>query len=121
MAKRRQRSKGQGTLFKRDDRGPWLASWYDHTGKRRERSTRTTDKAAAERILSKLIADAALRREGVVDARADQYGAAERRPVSEHLNAWHAHLTAKGVTAKQVGMLRKPSIRLQAGHSKRRR
>ena len=66
MAKRT-RSKGTGSLFKRNGRGSWIATWYDHEGRRREHSTRTTDKAAAERILSKHVTDAALRREGVID------------------------------------------------------
>ncbi len=41
------RGNGQGTLFKRSDRGSWIAAWYDHNGKRLERSTRTTEKAAS--------------------------------------------------------------------------
>jgi hypothetical protein len=45
MAKKR-RSSGQGTLFKRKPDGPWIAAWYDHAGKRRARSTRTTDRRA---------------------------------------------------------------------------
>ena len=104
--KTRQRSHGGGSLFKRNGRGPWIASWYDHSGKRRERSTRTTDKAAAERILAKRVADAALRRDGVIDARADRYADAERRPLSEHVAEWTAGLTADGVTPKQVGMIK---------------
>ncbi len=35
MAK--QRSKNTGSLFKRIPTGPWVAAWYDHTGKRRVR------------------------------------------------------------------------------------
>jgi integrase/recombinase XerD len=101
MATKR-RSHGQGTLFKRNGRGPWIASWHDHTGKRLERSTRTTDKSAAERILSKRVADAALRREGVIDAKADQYRAAEARPLAEHIEDFRAVLLAKGNTTSHV-------------------
>jgi integrase len=103
---RKQRSKGSGTLIKRDGRGPWIARWWNHTGERRERSTRTTDRAAAERILAKLINDSALRREGVVDARADRFAEADRRPLSEHVDEWIATLTAAGVTDKQTALLR---------------
>ncbi len=99
---RRRRSHRQGTLFKRGGRGPWVAQWYDHAGKRILRSTGTTDRAAAERILAKRVADAALRRDGVVDARADGYATAERQPLSEHITDWRAHLAAKGVTEKQI-------------------
>jgi len=101
----RHRSKGQGTLFKRDGHGPWIASWYDHSGKRREASTRTTDRAAAERILSKHVADTALRRDGVIDARSDGYSAADRKSIANHLIDWRDSLLAKGVTARQVALL----------------
>ncbi len=97
---RKCRSHGQGTLFKRNGRGPWITSWYDHAGKRRERSSRTTDKAAAERILAKHVADAALRREGVIDPKADQYARADRRMLSDHLIDFRADLIAKGNTHK---------------------
>jgi len=99
---RRRRGRGQGTLFKRHGCGPWVAQWYDHTGKRILRTTGTTDRAAAERILSKRVADAALRRDGVIDPRADGYAAAERRPLSEHVADWRAQLVAKNVTEKQI-------------------
>ncbi len=107
MARNRQRPHGTGTLFKRGGRGSWITAWYDHEGRRREASTRTTDKAAAERILSKRVADAALRRDGVIDARDDKYSAAERRPLSEHVSEWLAALTARRVTSKQIKALRK--------------
>ncbi len=107
MARKRQRSRGQGTLFRRAGRGPWIARWFDHDGQRKERSTKTTDRAAAERILTRRIADAALRKDGVVDARTDHYAAAERRRLPDHVDDWIATLTAKGVTTKQTALLRK--------------
>jgi len=57
-------------IYKRggnDAQGPWYATWVDHAGKRHVKSTKTTDKATANRILAKYKADAALRREGVID------------------------------------------------------
>lgn len=57
-------------IYKRggnDAKGPWYATWVDHAGKRHVKSTKTTDKATANRILAKYKADAALRREGVID------------------------------------------------------
>jgi hypothetical protein len=51
------------SVFKRGGKrakGYWYASWFDHHGKRRTRSARTTDKATAERIARKLEAEAAL-------------------------------------------------------------
>jgi len=97
MAKR-QRPHKTGCLFKRDEHGPWVARWRDAKGKRPEQSTGTTDKAAAERILAKRVADAALRRDGVVDARMDAYAAADRKPLAEHVGEWKAALAAKGTT-----------------------
>src|SRR5262245_45600757 len=57
----KQRSHGSGSLYKRSDSGCWIACYSDHSGKRRERSTRTTDKATAGRILAKWIEETALR------------------------------------------------------------
>jgi integrase/recombinase XerC len=105
MAKKRQRGNGQGTLFKRNGRKTWTASWYDHTGKRQERSTGTTDKAAAERLLKKWTTDATLRRENVIDARAEAIGKQAQRPIKEQLADWKSALEAKGITQKRVGMV----------------
>ncbi len=97
----RKRGNGQGTLFRRND-GPWISRWYDHDGKRQERSTRTTDKTAAERILSKRVTDAALRRDGVIDFRAETATKQARLPIGQHLAAWRASLQAKGISPKRV-------------------
>ncbi len=104
MAGKRRRGNGQGTLYRRTDRGPWIAAWYDHNGKRIERSTRTTDKAAAERILRKRVTDAALRRDGVIDARAEAVNDQARRPIGEHLTDWRVALVARGNGLKRVKM-----------------
>ncbi len=89
--RKRQRSKGLGSLFKRGGSGPWIASWYDHDGRRREKSTRTTDKAAADRILAKLVSETALRRDGVIDPAKDRYATEARHPLSTHIGAYVAH------------------------------
>ena len=106
MKRKTQRSRGAGSLYQRKSGAPWIGRFFDATGRRRELSTRTTDRAAAERILRKWIADAALRRDGVVDARADVYATAERRPLADHLDDWTGALTAKGVSQKQVATLK---------------
>ena len=72
-------------------KGPLIASWYDHTGKRRERSTRTTDRAAAERILAKHVADVALRRDGVIDPRQDRFQTEGSKPLEGHVAAYLEH------------------------------
>ena len=101
MGKKR-RGNGQGTLFKRQSKGPWIASWYDHTGKRRWRSTRTTDRRAAQRILDKYVADTALRREGVVDPRLDAICEQSKRSVEAHLADYEAMLKAGGRSEKHI-------------------
>ncbi|MFC1782011.1 tyrosine-type recombinase/integrase [Planctomycetota bacterium] len=101
MAKKR-RSRGQGTLFKRNENGPWMASWYDHNGKRRERSTRTTDRRSAERILAKHVADAALRRDGVIDARKDKFAVENRKPLTEHIRDYIGHCRHAGHAEKHI-------------------
>ena len=81
---RKRRGNGQGTLYRRVEGGPWVASWYDHTGKRIQRSTRTIDRTAAQRILNKHVADAALRRDGVIDPRLDEISRQSKRAVVLH-------------------------------------
>jgi integrase len=80
------------TVFKRGGRGPWILKWFDASGKRREQSSRTTDKRTAERIAAQIEAKVALRREGVVDTRMDQIADENQRPIREHIDAYLAHL-----------------------------
>jgi len=111
MAKRG--GNGQGTLIKRCERGCWLAKWHDHNGKRRERSTRTTDKAAARRILAKLIADTALRREGVIDATKDRFAIEERKRLSDHVADYIAHCRHIGQATRHIDQKQQHLVRLQ--------
>jgi len=83
-------------------KGTWQAAWRDHTGKRRTKSTRTTDKAAAERIAAKLEADAALRKEGVIDAGAEALRTAVEMPVERQLADFQLKLEAANRTAEHV-------------------
>ena len=101
-ASKRTRSKGSGSLFKRDGRGPWIASWYDHNGKRRSKSTKTTDRAAAQRILGKIVAETALRREGVIDSSRDRFATEARKPIGEHVQAYIAHCRRVGHAERHV-------------------
>ncbi len=99
---RGRRGNGEESLGRRNGRGSYIATYHDETGRRRERSTRTTDRAAAERILRKLLADAALRREGVVDAAQADAAAHARRPLDEHMQAFEETLNGRGRDAKHV-------------------
>ena len=99
---RKRRSNGQGSLIQRTEGGPWIALWYDHTGKRKERSTRTTDRRAAERILAKHVADTALRRDGVIDARQDRFSDENRKPLDKHIEDYIVHCRHAGHAEKHV-------------------
>src|SRR5262245_168602 len=94
------------TVFKRGGKsnrnGNFYASWNDHTGKRRVKCTFTTEYAVAMRIATKLESDAALRREGVVDAQQEAYGAEARKPLSAHIDAYEAKLEASGRSETHV-------------------
>jgi integrase len=99
---RNQRSKGTGSLFQKATGGSWIASYYDHSGKRREHSTRTTDYRVAERILTKLVADTALRRDLVIDPRDDRFATEGRRALTEHVAAYIAHCRHAGQAVRHV-------------------
>ena len=94
------------SVFKRGGKsnrgGYWYISWYDHNGKRHSRCTRTTDKAAAERIAAKYEGEAALRRDGVINPAEDRYAAQNRRPIAEHVADFRAALEAKGNAADYI-------------------
>lgn len=98
MAKRRSRGNGQGTLYQRQPGGAWRGAFYDHEGRRRDRSTGTNDRRAAERVLNKWVTAAVLRSEGVIDAGAEALALAGQRPIGEHLAEYKRWLAGKGNT-----------------------
>ena len=92
------------TLFKRNGKGSWVVMWFGHDGRRCTKSTRTSDKRAAEQLASKLEADAMLRRNGVIDVRIESVAQHGRRPIAEHLADFERSLVAKNATASHVAM-----------------
>ncbi len=93
------------SLFKRGGKkakGYWYASWFDHTGKRRTKCTRTTDKATAERIANKREADAALRRDGVIDPTLDAISRESQRTIESHLTDYESKLRVANRTDNHV-------------------
>ncbi|MCA9312595.1 MAG: hypothetical protein KDA21_15380, partial [Phycisphaerales bacterium] len=109
MAKRANR---RGSLYKRSGSKVWHASWYDADGKRRRLCTNTTDKAAAARILEAKVAQAALRREGVIDRTQDRLAIEGRRPIAACFEAWSQSLEAKGTGDKRRKMVTGRAARL---------
>jgi len=93
------------SVFKRGGKkakGAWYASWYDHQGKRQTQSTRTTDKATAERIAKKYEADAALRRDGVIDPTLDAIGKESQRSIESHLADYESKMKVAGRDPKYI-------------------
>ena len=88
------------TVYKRGGRGNRNGKYYityrDHMGKRITRSAHTTDKAAAQRIAAKLEADAALRRDGVIDPTLDAISRESQRTIEAHLVDYEAKLRTAG-------------------------
>ena len=99
---RKQRSGGTGSLIRRTPSGSYIAKYFDYTGKRRERSTRTTDHATALRILAKCVADTALRREGVIDPRSDRFQVEGRKPIAAQLDAYFLHCQTAGLKVATI-------------------
>jgi hypothetical protein len=90
------------SLFHRKSSDPWCVAWIDLSSRRRYASTRTTDRPAAKRIGAKLEADAALRRNGVVNVRDEQLAAQNRVPLREHVADYVRPLELLGRTEKHV-------------------
>src|SRR6188768_2574664 len=95
------------TVFKRGGKanrgGFWYVQWFDHNGKRRTKCTRTTDKAAADRIAAKYDAGSALRREGVIDPHLDATATEGKRTIESHLADYEARMKTAGRNAGHVG------------------
>lgn len=90
------------SVFKRKGSDRYLAGYYDHNGKHRTRSTRTTDKAAAKRIAAKWEEQAALRREGCIDPRQEALSGEGRKSLETHLADYKAKLEAGGSGERHV-------------------
>ena len=94
-------------------KGYWYTSWFDHKGKRHTKCTKTTDKATAERIARKHEAEAALRRDGVIDPALDAIGKESQRTIESHLVDYESKMRAANRTGEHVrrtiGFVRKIS------------
>jgi len=93
------------SIYRHGKKGPYYITYFVRPGVRKTLKG-CKDKAATEALARKLEADAMLRREGVIDARADRYAAAEAKPLNEHVADLAAALKAKGVTALQAGTVK---------------
>jgi len=103
MASVRQRKKG----------GRWYARYIDENGKPRERVA-FTDKRESQRFADDLEARAAKIREGLIDPRELVQRDHSKTPLSEHVEAFRAHLEAKGGTATHIALVLQQARRLLA-------
>ena len=93
------------TVFKRGGKkakGNWYIQWVDHTGRRQTKCALTTNKATAERIARKHEADAALRRDGVIDPTLDAIGKESQRSIESHVADYESKLRAANRTDKHI-------------------
>jgi len=103
------------SIYRRKKGGTFYITYQVRPGQRKTVKG-CKDRAATEALARKLEADAMLRREGVIDTRADQYAKAEARPLVDrdaggkvaggHLADHHAALLAKGVTRDHADLVR---------------
>jgi integrase len=94
------------SIFKRGGRkgkGGYFIGYSERPGLRKTVYA-GRDLAAAQALARKLEADAMLRREGVIDPKADAYGAAETKPLRAHLADFAKALRDRGNTEKHVAL-----------------
>jgi integrase len=89
------------TIFKPAGRTKYVIEYTNENGKRC-RKAGATDKGVTQRIANDLENRVALRREGLIDPKAESFKAHDDKPMTDHLADWHASLTAKGYTAKHA-------------------
>ena len=102
MSRKRTRGNGEGSIFKRQDGGPWYIRWFDHAGKRREHCTKTTEKATAQRILKEKLSDVALRREGIIDTRQEAIITESGKPIETQLAHFQAMMQARQRSERHI-------------------
>src|SRR5579864_277568 len=79
----------------------WYFRFVNADGVKREHKG-CPDRRATEQMAAAMEADAARIRAGVVEAKDLAYAGAGRRPLADHLQDYHRHLLAQGVTAKHA-------------------
>ena len=94
------------SIFKRGGRGAkggWYIDYYERPGLRR-RVYAGRDYEAAKALARELERKALLRREGILDERAERWAEAESRPLADHLADYAAALRAKGDVPDHVDL-----------------
>jgi integrase len=101
----RSRGNGRGSLTTSKS-GVWVARWFDAHGRRVKRSTRTTNRRDAERMLAEWTREIGLVRAGVLDAddlrRRDELG----RPLANHVRDYFDSFSTKPRTKTTLAVKR---------------
>jgi len=93
MAKR---ANGEGSIFRRGKGKRYWISWKDENGVRQQRSSGTTDRRVAERLLREETERVHAIRKGLIDLRAEAMAEAGRGPIGDILNLFMAKLREAG-------------------------
>jgi integrase len=97
------RARGAGGLFQRAEGGPWIARLDDGSGRIRDKSTRTNDRAAAEVVASEWARHAVLVRAGLAKPEGgtmlDRHGAGS---LDGHLSAFMQSKRSEGRSARHL-------------------
>ena len=101
------------SIFKPKGSKKYVILYHDENGDRRKK-TGATDKAVTQRLARDLENKVLLRREGLVDTKAEQYRDQGARPLREHLDDWHRDITNKGKTTRHADQYRDRAGKLAA-------
>jgi len=89
------------SIFKPKGKRKYVIMYVAENGKRRKKIG-TTDKGVTQRIANDLENKVALRKQGLLDCKAEAYRDHENKPLSVHFAAWQESLETKGNTTKHV-------------------
>jgi integrase len=101
------------SVFKPKGKAKYVIIYSDENGKRRKK-TGATDKGVTQRIANDLENRVALRREGVVDERAEAYARHSAQPLDIHIAAWTEALRSRDVTPQHVKLHSSRAMRVVA-------
>src|SRR5262245_19131381 len=101
------------SIFKPKGKSKYIINYTDETGRRRKK-VGASDKGVTLRIARDLENRVALRREGVIDAKADGYVVHESRPAADHLADWHRYMLDQAKTTRHADQYRERAGKLIA-------
>ena len=99
------------SVFKPKGKSKYVILYNDEQGRRRKK-VGATDKAVTQRIAREIENRIAIRREGLIDRRADAYATHEARPLFVHLDDWRRDMMARGKTVRHADQYRERAGKL---------